>query len=177
MWEAPSKFNAEFDTCQRATGETRACLISTMQALGASAQAVEFSQLLYGDAFMTSLKEYGAVDLAEVIFHPRPNDILRYVLVNGTPRVVYAAEDLGRVDITQDPAYSALARKYPKLTIWESLHQFERMESLRQDGQRFVFRYDLVDGCHICRTGSSALVAFDFRAGQFIGTKLLSLQE
>jgi len=162
---------------RRANKSAPACLVSTLQALGASEQAVEFTRLLYGEAVMVSFQEYGAVDLAHVIVHPRPNDILRYVLINGTPRVVYADEYLGHIDITQDPAYPALAYKYPKLTIWESLHQFERMERLGQHGQRFIFRYDLVDGCHICRTGSSALVAFDFRAGQFIGTKLLSLQE
>ena len=176
-WKVSTKFNAEFNACLSATKEPRACLIATMQTLGAGPQAVEFSRLLYGDAFMTSFQEYGAVDLAEVIFHPRPNDILRYVMLNGTPRVVYAADDLGYLDLTHDPAYPALVKKYPKLTIWESLHLFERMDRLGQDGQRFIFRYELVDGCHNCRMGSTALVAFDFRAGQFIGTKLLSLQE
>ncbi len=176
IWKIP-KFNAEFDACLSATKEPRACLIATMQTLGASPQAVEFTRLLYGEAFMVSFQEYGPVDVASVIVHPRPNDILRYVLVNGTPRVVYADNDLGRLDLTHDPAYPALVKKYPKLTIWETLHHFERMERLGQDGQRFIFSYELVDGCHNCRMGSTALVAFDFRAGQFIGTKLLSLQE
>jgi hypothetical protein len=177
IWEIPTRFNAEFDACLSAKKGPRACLIGAMQTLGASPRAVEFTRLAYGDAYMTSFQEYGAVDLAEVIFHPRPYDILRYVLVNGTPRIVYADNDLGRIDITQDPAYPALAHKYPKLMIRESLHHFERMERLGQDGQRFIFNYELVDGCQMCRMGSTALVAFDFRAGQFIGTKLLGLQE
>jgi hypothetical protein len=149
-----------------------------MQAAGASGQAIEFTRLLDGHAFMTSFTECGVVDVAQMIISPRPTDMLQYVLLNGTPRVVYVEGDMGNIDITHDPLYPTLHQQYPGLAIWESLNGFDHAESLPSGGQRFVIRYDLVDGCHICRTGDSAFVAFDFdRTGQFLGTEFLYLEE
>jgi len=175
VWEAPQ--DTEFADCHFSSDAPLECVVSVMQASGASPQAIAFTRLLQGGAFMLSFEEYGAVDVARVMFLPRPNDFFQYVLVNGAPRVVYAAEDLGSIDITEDQNYPALAQQYPGLEIWESLNIFERAELLPQGGQRFIFRYDLVDGCHICRTGHSAFVAFDFDpTGQFVGTELLYLK-
>jgi hypothetical protein len=176
VWDAPR--DSEFADCHFSSASPLECVASVMQDSGASPQAIEFTQLLQGHAFMISFAEYGTVDVARVIFLPRPNDIFQYVLANGTPQIVYATEDLGSIDITHDPNYPALVQKYPELTIWESLNGFEGTEPLPQGGQRFIFSYDLVDGCHICRTGSSAFVAFDFdHTGQFLGTELLHLKE
>ncbi len=175
VWETPQ--DSEFADCHFTATSALECVAQVMQDSGAFPQAIAFTRLLQGQAFMLSFEEYGAVDVARLMFLPRPNDFFQYVLVNGTPRVVYAAQDLGSIDITQDQNYPALAQQYPGLEIWESLNGFERAEPLPQGGQRFIFRYDLVDGCHICRTGHSAFVAFDFdRTGQFVGTGLLYLK-
>lgn len=176
VWDNPA--DSEFADCHMTADPPITCVVAVMQAADASAQAITFTRLLEGHAFMLSFTECGIVDVTQVIFLPRPSDIIQDVLINGTPRVVYAATDLGHVDITQDPLYPTLVQQYPNLTIWESLHRFERMELSPDGGQRFIFRYDLVDGCHICRTGSSAFVAFDFdRTGQFLGTEFLYLEE
>ncbi|RPH56237.1 MAG: hypothetical protein EHM81_13415, partial [Chloroflexi bacterium] len=175
VWDTPQD---EFADCAFASDTPLGCVVAVMQAAGASRQAVDFTRLVYGHAYLESFLETGKVDVARMVVLPRPNDILQYVMVNGAPRVVYAADDLGQVDITQAPNYPALLKKYPGLTLWESLNLFEGVEQLPGGGQRFIFRYDLVDGCHICRTGASAFVAFDFdRAGQFLGTTLLYLKE
>jgi hypothetical protein len=176
VWDAPR--DSEFADCAFSSAAPPRCAVSVMRVSGASPQAMNFTRLVHGQAYMTSFIESGKVDVARMVVLPRPNDILQYVMVNGTPRIVYAADDLGQIDITKDPNYPALLAKYPGLTFWESLNNFEGVEQLPEGGQRFIFSYDLVDGCHICRTGSSAFVAFDFnRTGQFLGTKFLYLKE
>ena len=173
-----SEQSSEFSDCHFDSDAPLACVASVMQASGAAPQAIAFTQLLQGEAFMIEFEEYGTVDVARVMYTPRTTDFYQTVLVNGTPRIVYADMDLGAIDLTQDSQYPALVQAYPRLTIWESLNSFDHVESLPNGGRRFVIRYDLVDYCHVCRTGDSALVAFDFdRTGQFIGTSLVSLEE
>ncbi len=150
-----------------------------MQNWGASPQAVKLAELLDGDGFAESYEECGTVDVAQVFHLPRPYVVYQHVLVNGKPRVVYALDDLGEIDIAQDPLYPDLAKKYPDLRIEGTPSTvFEGMEQLPQGGQRFIFSYNLVDGCRVCRTGGRAFVAFDFdHAGQFLGTEFLYLEE
>ncbi len=179
-WDAPGDFYTAFDDCWRDTSATPPeCLVSAMQDWGASPQAIELAGLLGGDGFAESCEEYGVVDVAKVFHLPRPYVVYQHVLVNGTPRVVYAWDDLGDIDITQDPRYPDLVQKYPDLGIEGTPSTgFEGMEQLPQGGQRFIFSYNLVDGCRVCRTGGHAFVAFDFDCtGQFLGTEFLHLKK
>jgi len=179
-WDAPGEFYIAFDDCWRDTSATPPeCLISAMQDWDASSQAVELAGLLGGDGFAESYDEHGVVDVVRVFHLPRPYVVYQHVLVNGTPRVVYAWDDLGDMDITQDPRYPDLVQKYPDLGIEGTPSTgFEGMEQLPQGGQRFIFSYNLVDGCRVCQTGGHVFVAFDFdRTGQFLGTEFLYLKE
>jgi len=90
------------------------CLINAN--LRSSPQAVAFTKLLQGIAFMSSFTEYGVVDLAEITYPPRANNNVEYVLVNGNPQIVYV-EDGYKVDITHDSNYPALQQKYPNIQI------------------------------------------------------------
>lgn len=166
----------EFQGCPGASSSRLECVVSMMRDTGASPQAIEFTKLFQGEAFMRSFAEYGVVDLAEIMYPCRANSNFQYVLVNGTPQIVHV-ERVRDPDITQDPAYPALVQEYPSLTIWGGDSKFEAMERLPGDRQRFIFAYALVDGCHACRTDSSAFVAFDFDdTGRFLGTALLRLR-
>ena len=52
------------------------------------------------------------------------------------------------------------------------------MQALPGGGQRFIFSFVLLNGCHACELAGHAQVAFDFSAaGRFLGTKLLRLTE
>ena len=49
-------------------------------------------------------------------------------------------------------------------------------QALPGGGQRFIFSFVLLNGCHACEVAGYARVAFDFSpAGKFLGTKLLRL--
>jgi hypothetical protein len=180
VWDAPGEFYSEFDDCWRDKLATPPeCLIATMRDWEAPPQAIELARLLGGDALAESYDEYGVVDVIQVFHLPRPYFVGQHVLINGTPRIVCAWDDLGRIDITQDPRYPDLVQKYPELGLEGTPSTgFEGMEQLPQGGQRFIFSYNLVDGCRVCQTGSYAFVAFDFdRTGQFLGTEFLYLKE
>ncbi len=177
IWKPTPEDFAEFQRCHLQSSSPMDCVVSVMQSSGASPQAIEFTRLLNGEAFMESFEEFGAVDLAMIVYPIRANDNFQYVLINGTPRIVHA-EDVWEMDISRDANYPALVRKYPNLLLWGGDNRFERTEQLLNGGQRFVFRYSLVNGCHACETDSYALVAFDFDStGRFLGMKLLSLGE
>ena len=165
----------EFQNCLFTSSQLE-CVVSLMQASGASPQAIEFTKLLQWEAFMSSFEEYGVVDLAGIAYPSRANDNFQHVLVNGMPQIVHV-EDVWNIDITQDSNYPALVQKYPGLSVWGGDNNFDHMERLPQGGQRFIFSYSLVDFCHACQTGNSAFIAFDFDSrGQFLGVKLLRLK-
>jgi len=155
------------------------CIVSALRQAGASPEATAGAVLLEGEGYLVDFRKMGKVDLASAVYPLRANDNEGYVLVNGRPRVVQV-EDFAnwkRIDITKDPIYPALARKFPKLELWGTGAEFKAMQPLPGGGQRFVFSFVLLNGCHACEVGGYARIAFDFNpAGELLGTKLLGLR-
>ncbi|HEY6324441.1 MAG TPA: hypothetical protein VJA16_23090 [Thermoanaerobaculia bacterium] len=156
-----------------------ACVVAVLEQAGASPEATAVAALLEGEGYLDSFRKMGKVDLASAAYPIRANDNGEYLLVNGTPRVVRVGDpdNWKRIDIRKDPLYPALVRKYPRLELWGAA-DFKAMQRLAGGGQRFVFSYVLLNGCHACEVGGYARVAFDFSsAGVFSGTKLLRLSK
>lgn len=154
------------------------CVAVRMRQAGASPEAIAFAREMYGEVYMGSFREMGKVDLATTVA-PLWNDpnVEDFILVNGTPGVVTLWDNVENIDITHDRLYPALQRKFPEITMWP-MHNFVTMRSLPQGGQRFVFSFTLLNGCHSCDIAGFANIAFDFdKAGNFRGTKLLRLTE
>jgi hypothetical protein len=176
VWNAPTPNGlTQFEDCFNQAGSKLDCVISVMQTSGARPQAIEFTRLLQGQGFMTAFTEDGTVDLAMVMYPGRMSDSVQYVLVNGTPPLVLA-EDVWKIDITRAGDYMNLAEKYPQVMIWASTDRFDHVEKTPDGGQRFVFSYPLVNGCHACAVVGHALVAFDFNSqGKFSQVTLVAL--
>jgi hypothetical protein len=156
-----------------------ACVVSVMQQAGASPAATAFTTMLKGEGYLDHFRKMGRVDLASVAYPFRANENGEYLLVNGVPRLVHLddPENLKHIDITKDPLYPSLLRKFPKLELWGHA-DFKDMQRLPGGGQRFVFTLVLLNGCHGCEVGGYAHVAFDFdETGQFLGTRLLRLSK
>jgi hypothetical protein len=152
------------------------CVIALMKNLGASPHAIAFTKLMQGEAYMSSFKEFGIVDLAEITYPSRANNNIEYILINGNPQIVYV-EDVYKVDITHDPNYPPLHQQYPNLQIEGGENMFNNMEQISSGGERFIFGCRLVDGCHACQTDNYAYIAFDFDStGHFEGMKLLYIK-
>jgi WD40 repeat protein len=153
------------------------CVVSIMRKAGASPSAIEVTRRLKGEGYMDSFREMGKVDLATVFYPFRANDNGTLLLVNGTPQIVDLEDwsQLEKIDITKDPLYPRLLRKYPKLMLWGH-PEFETMRPMATRGQRFIFSFVLLNGCHACEVGGYAHIAFDFDSmGRFLGRRLLRL--
>ena len=152
------------------------CVITLMKNLGASPQAIAFTKLMQGEAYMSSFTEFGIVDLAEITYPSRANNNIEYILINGNPQIVYV-EDVYKVDITDDPNYLPLHQQYPNLQIEGGENIFKNKEQNSTGGERFIFGCQLVDGCHACQTDKYAYIAFDFDSkGQFEDMKLMYIK-
>jgi Tol biopolymer transport system component len=153
------------------------CLLQVMKNHNAPPQAIEFSEQLEGEGYMSSFEEKGIVDLAMVIYPMRANDNFQPVLVNGQPGIVHI-EDVWHTDLSSDPLYPSMIARYPEMTLWGSDNGFSGLEEIQGGGQSFRISYSLVDGCHACEVVGTAFIAFDFdNSGTFIGTRFLELSD
>jgi len=175
---------AKFQACASANAGVGgpnlvACVVPIMQRAGASVEAAAFTTMLQGEGYLDSFRKMGRVDLATIAYPLRANENEEYVLVNGLPRIVHVSDpgNLKRIDIKTDPLYPLLIKKFPKLELWFHA-DFAAMQLLPEGGQRFVFSFPLLNGCHACAVGGHAHIAFDFdTAGNFLGTTLLRLSK
>jgi len=159
------------------------CIESMMRKMGASEEAIKFTKLMRSrqksnsDAvYMSEFREMGKVDLAQITApvwnHP---DTTEFILVNGVPEIVQLWDNVKNMDITKDGIYPSLVKRFPKIEMWIT-HEFVGMQQLQQKGQRFVFSFTLLNGCHACDLSGKAEIAFDFdSSGKFLGTKLVRL--
>lgn len=167
VFNPPDDFTRALFDCQGPT-----CVQDTMRAFGASESAIAFVTATDG-GYLASLEEHGRVDLALVWFPTRANDNGQHAMVNGAPPLVMA-ETAWDVSLTSHPAYASLLAAYPQLTMWSSDNLFGGVEPTADGGQRFLFNYPLVNGCHACDLVGWAQVAFDFDAtGNFLSMTLL----
>ena len=171
LWE-------KIQACQRDNyPEQIECMTSLVQQGGASTEAIAVMRQLKGNGWIDSFKEMGRVDLATVVYPSRANENWQTLLVNGVPSPVRLedADNLREINIRQDPLYPSLIRKFPRMDLWEGSAQFVTMRRLPA-GQRFVFSFFLLNGCHACAVAGHAQIAFDFDpSGVFLGAKLLRL--
>jgi hypothetical protein len=172
----------EMQACPVAMDDARPkieCVTSALRKAGATSEALAFVAMLGGEGYLESFRQMGKVDLATVAYPLRANENEGFMLVNGSPPMVQVEDFvyLKHIDIRKDPLYPAIAEKFPKVELWGH-SDFKAMQALPGGGQRFLFRFVLLNGCHACEVAGYALVAFDFRAaGRFLGTKLLGLTQ
>lgn len=172
VWQLPENLVQKFRDCALRLE----CLAAVMRQGGASPAAIAFTRMIKGEGYLESFQEMGLVGLASVAYPVRANTNQAYFLVNGTPPLI-SVEELGwQIDISKDPLYPSLLKEFPKIMIWGGGAEFQAMQPLPGGGQRFIFAYYLLNGCHACEVGGSAQVALDFDArARFLGTKLLGL--
>jgi hypothetical protein len=149
-------------------GETR-CALRVMTEGGASEEARSFFRETHW--FLSDFTESGVVDVGEVVTPWRANSNDDYVLMNGSPSVVYVEREAPPVALFgQDPAYEPLRRfvnakddipEEDDLVLWATDERYE--STRRSDGKvGFVFQWALNDACHACRTGYAARAALEF---------------
>lgn len=198
VWNSISESKAYtiFQDCRTNTNDRLNelnCDLAKMKQSGASQEAMSFVKQFTAPeesiGWLSEFKEKGRVDLGVLQFANRANTNDAYVLLNGNPSLV--STELGctvgggawhqpcqsmDVDISHDQNYPQLKKQYPKLMLWPAGADFKSMQSNSDGGQRFIFGYPIMNGCHACEVVGGAEIAFDFSGdGTFKGTKLLGL--
>jgi hypothetical protein len=174
VWTLPMD---AWSDCLATQHDPTACLARIMEQSKASPGALSLLSQLDGEAFMSAFEDMGRVDLATMTFPARANTNEVPYLVNGNPALVSTELDTQRITISSDPLYPKLKAAFPQLELWPSSAEFRAMDLLSDGGQRFVFAYPLLNGCHACELGGYALVAHDFGPdGSYLGARLLHLE-
>jgi hypothetical protein len=139
------------------------CVREVMARHGASPDAFEFFRLT--GWFLVELPHAaGPVRFARVATAWRANENEQPVLLGGTPVAVYPEDADLSAAVERDSGFQTLKARYPKLMYWGPDPALEETEQTKE-GQRFVFRYRLLDGCHACPIRGWARVRFDFSRG------------
>jgi predicted secreted protein len=183
-------WNAEKQTLQTAKQrcadfggrELEECFADSMQALGASSEAVAFTRSFGSGAYVRKFRETGRVDIAYVAYPFRTADNNGILLVNGDPPIVDVDDVslLPRESMEQDKVYGAIKNAYPRVTMWPG-HRFQpqsaAVESLPDGGQGFVVSYGLRNFCHACELLGTAFFSFDFdKGGRLMGIRFLRIE-
>jgi hypothetical protein len=187
VWQPPQDFITKAHAaCDQSHPPNYAeCFIDQMSTLGAPADAISFTRMLYrqsnGDVgIMTEFRKLGPVDEARVMYPLRANDNYGLLLVNGDPAIV-DVDDLKKLDRTameQSPLYRSVKQKYPKADIWPGDRSGNTwhggVQLLPDGGVQFIVGYPLRNGCHACASVGLARFYWNFDAkGKFLGTKYI----
>lgn len=159
------------------------CFISSMESAGASPQALAFTRSNGNTAYLRDFREMGRVDVAYVHYPFRANENDGCFLVNGDPPVIdvddpkYQPKD----GLQKDRRYNSLIKGFPKVSVWpgpRSGTDYPLLQKLAGNGQRFVVRYRLLNGCHACERLGNGWFAFDFdSSGKFVGTRVMGIDK
>jgi len=178
VWNPPEgRWEAIFNKCSRGKQKLFvSCIALNMRQKGAPQQAVEFTKSMKGEVYLSSFREMGKVDLAEITA-PLLNDpiVTNFILVNGSTNILDLWSKVENIDISRDRDYAKFVRRFPNVELWP-MQGFDKMQKLSGGGQRFIFDFMLLNGCRGCEVAGSAKIAFDFDvSGAFLRTSLIGL--
>jgi hypothetical protein len=160
------------DKCSEVTescGEDIDCYRSSIQKVGGPDEAVIPASR--GLCF-ASFQEFGKVDMATI---GGSDGNLDYVFINGIPDEIRVSSESMDLDLWDHQSFKSIAQQYPKAMVrWDGT--FESRIELSGGGQRFIFKFVLVNGCRGCEVVGEVNVGFDFDSkGQYGGTTILNL--
>ncbi len=158
------------------------CFVEQMKQSGASPQAVEFAKLTDNQGYLRDFRKFGNVDVAYSNFPFRANENQVCFLVNGSPNMIdvdgYNFMPFG--ELKKNGQYKLIQKKYHDVSIWPGDRygtNYPDYKILSGGGQRFIFNYQLHNGCHACEIIGYAKLAFDFnKRGKFLGVKVLDVK-
>ena len=87
-------------------------------------------------------------------------------MLNGKTRYLFP-KVMGLYRIDTDPYYQRIVEAYSNrgraaIVVWASDNWFESELAHPDGAQRFIFQFNIVNGCHACGTGFVSRFAFDF---------------
>ena len=189
VWTPPANDLARIrQLCKAARGsDFTGCFITQMSAFGASAEAIAFTRT-YAEqnrgtiAFLQGFRPVDLVDVGYAYFPAGADFSQRWLLLNGSPAII-DVDDLSRLpqaEMEKDPAFGALRKRYPEVTLFDGSRSSESAPEMQtgSDGtQEFTIDYPLKDHCRACATLGTARFSFDFDpTGRLVRTKFLEVR-
>jgi hypothetical protein len=181
VWDpSPQILSAIGEKCAKGDpADMNDCFLDQMRAAGASLQAVEFakSNSDKGLIFVRAFRKAGVVDIAYIDYPFRANELDGVLLVNGDPSIidVDSQKFVARENFSKNPTYSALAKKYPEISMWpgDRFHTNNPLVQHSESGQQlFEVDYIFRDGCHACAQIGTVRLIFAFgKDGKFNGVQ------
>ena len=156
------------------------CLLDSMKAAGASAEAVGFVKEFapeHGLAYVRAFRDTGRVSIAYIEYLFRANDLDGVLLVNGTPPFIDVDDYkyLSRQDLGKSADFASLLQEHPHANVFpaDRYHTNLPTESSPSGGrQTFEVEYLLLDGCHACARIGTLVMSFQFDSGSFLEARV-----
>lgn len=153
-----------FDCATEQADSFAACL----SARGVPQAAIDFTSRLRVDdddmiGLLAGFTEYGAVDLATILYPAAANSNLQVAFVNGAEPVVRAADLPVPVPGTRNGR--ALRSHHPDWMAAGPM-EFAGYRNLPDGTQRFTLIDRITEGCRACEVLAQSVVAVDFRGGR-----------
>lgn len=152
------------------------CVRGVMQANGASAGAIAFYRLT--GWFLSAFEEHGPVDLGTIFTPWAANENTQYALLGGIPAVIYPNDAAATFStaLPRNPAYEAITAAHEDAMYWPFGPTVAGVETAPAGGPRFLFDYEVLNGCHACAVLAHVRLAFDFAAdGTQAGVRLIEV--
>ncbi len=181
IWRFPDEKQApalvrDFRACLDRGQGVVPCLRRIMRATGASSQALAAARLAQGEAYVSQYTPMGDLGLAVLTYPARANTNNVPCILGGRPAMVSTEFSATDLDLSADPEFPAIRARFPQAELWTVEPEFLAREGEPGGGQRFVFAYPLLDGCHACERAGTARVAHVFdRRKVYQGPRLLGL--
>jgi len=185
VWNpAPDVIAAIRAKCETDPSHLEACFLTEMKSAGGSSEAIAFSKSLAGTGviYLRALRKVARVDVAYIQYVFRANELEGVLLVNGDPSPIDVDDEsqYPETELQKYPPYTALADKFPNISIWpadRSNPQLPKLDATGWGTQTFLVDYILRDGCHACAQIGTATLAFAFDTqGKFLGTRVSAVK-
>ena len=139
---------------------TFTCVRQVMDQNGASPDAIAFFGLT--GWFLSDISDTGSIQLGTIFTPWRANENSQIALLGGVPQVVYLEQQVSTFEAEASKDFLALKAAHPNAMFWGESPSFDGIDTSPEGGQRFVFRYRVLDGCHACAILGYVRVGFDF---------------
>jgi predicted secreted protein len=161
-----------------------ACFLDAMKSASASDEAMAFVKefAANGLAYVRAFRDTGRVDIADIEYLFRANELDGVLLVNGTPPIIDVDDYkfLSKEDLRKSADYAALLHNYPNANVFpaDRYSTEQPTESSSDNGrQSFEVDYLILNGCHACARIGTLLASFDFdESGHFDGVRALKVR-
>jgi hypothetical protein len=173
IWQPSQSAIQQLQMCPN---QSYTCVRDVMQANGASAGAIAFYRLT--GWFLSDIEDHGPVDLGTIFTPWAANENTQYALLGGIPAVIYpnvAAATFGTA-LQHNAAYESIAAAHEDAMFWPFGPTVAGVETSPAGGPRFLFDYEVLNGCHACAVLAHVRLAFDFASdGTQAGVHLIEV--